>query len=322
MVNNKMRFLNELQLKEMVTTQLSSWELTLRQKGLMQNTIDRKINNVGLFYHYMTVERLKDKNKKLSVDKINNLAYEIVRDGFFSEDNIDNYGCYSYRVNIYNNIRTGINYVYEDYFKDRIEVIKPLTVEQKEVLDDISKNKWFRTDCFRSTESVNDNLQVKIIEDLGIKIYFDEDNKPYALSHELAECIKVENKHIREKLTKLISFKDSRNFDHPLKHSDFSTLEDEYVNSQNKKQATTRIYKDMLILYFMDISAQGSKKDNLLEFKMKYIDAFNYIESEYKRLLIENAQLKESFLNMYNEVRKRNRDLLVLDHNKKCKKVS
>ena len=152
MEENKIKFINELQLKEMVTTQLLSWELTLKQKGLSQATIDRKIRNIGLFYHYMTIERLNSKDKKLKVDRMSDLAFELVRDGYFSEDNIENEGTYGYRQNIYSNIRSGINYVYEDYFQDRTEVIKELTLEQKEILNDVSKNKWFKVNGIHKTE--------------------------------------------------------------------------------------------------------------------------------------------------------------------------
>jgi phage regulator Rha-like protein len=249
--------------------------------------------------------------------------FEFVRDGNYSLGNIENEGSYEYRRNIYHNIREGINYIYEDYFKDRVEIIKPLTKEQQEILKDISKNKWFRIGIsVRDDETINENIQVKLIKELGIKVYFDDKNKPYVLSHELAEIIQVEPKHIREKIRKLNKFMDGRDFDYPIKHSNFNTLDDEYINSQNKKQVTSRLYKDMLIFYLMDLTAQGNKKNDLLEFKMRYIDAFNYIEEEYKRLLEENAKLKESFLNMYNQIRKRNRELLIVEHNKKFKKVS
>jgi hypothetical protein len=75
----------------------------------------------------------------------------------------------------------------------------------------------------------------------------------------------------------------------------------------------------MLILYFMEISAQKDKKKELIKFKMKYIDAFNFAEIENKRHIEEKAQLKKAFYDMYNEIRKRNRDLLVSDFNKKVK---
>jgi len=216
----------------------------------------------------------------------------------------------------------GMNYIFENYFDNIPEIIKPLTDEQKEVLQEVSKNKFYKCTSFKDEdkESFYDSLQVKIIEELGIKVYFDEGNLPYVLSHELGQLINVEPKHIREKIKKLNEFLECRSLDRPLKHSNFNTLEDTYINSQNKKQVTSRIYKDMLFFYLMDLSAQGNKKNDLLEFKLKYIDAFNYIEKEYNRLLIENAQLKESFYNMYNEVRKRNRDLLVADNNKRAKK--
>jgi Rha family phage regulatory protein len=312
----KTKFIDELQLKEMVTTQLLSWELTLKQKGLSQATIDRKIRNIGLFYHYMTIERLNSKDKKLKVDRMSSLAFELVRDGFFSEDNIENEGTYGYRQNIYSNIRSGINYVYEDYFQDRTEVIKELTLEQKEILNDVSKNKWFKVNGIHKTEeSVNENIQVQLIKQLGIKVYFDNDNKPYVLTHELADIIGKTNKDIMRAIRNLLKEINERNFAPVAKATDFNMFEDIYKDSKGEERPTLRLHKDLLFMYILGLTGK-----QIVEFKMKYIDAFNYIEEEYNKLLIENAQLKESFLNMYNEVRKRNRDLLVVEHNKKCVK--
>jgi len=320
MEQNKTKFIDELQLKEMVTTQLLSWELTLKQKGLSQATIDRKIRNIGLFYHYMTVERLNSKNNKLKVDRMNSLAFELVRDGFFSEDNIENEGTYGYRQNIYSNIRSGINYVYEDYFQDRTEIIKELTLEQKEILNDVSKNKWYKVNGIHKTEeSVNENIQVRLIEQLGIKVYFDESNKPYVLSNELADIIGKEPKIVMRDIRKIVEEIGEYKFVPSSISTNFAMVDDSYINSQNKEQPTYRLYKDLMLKYIL-----GMNGKKFGEFQLKYIDAFNYIEEEYKKMLVENAQLKESFLNMYNEVRKRNRDLLVIEHNKKCisKKVS
>ena len=300
----------------MVTTQLLSWELTLKQKGLSQATIDRKIRNIGLFYHYMTIERLNSKDKKLKVDRMSDLAFELVRDGYFSEDNIENEGTYGYRQNIYSNIRSGINYVYEDYFQDRTEVIKELTLEQKEILNDVSKNKWFKVNGIHKTEeSINENIQVRLIEQLGIKVYFDEFNKPYILTHELADIINKTNKDIMRAIRNLLKEINERNFAPVAKATDFNMFEDIYKDSKGEERPTLRLHKDLLFMYILGLTGK-----QIVEFKMKYIDAFNYIEEEYNKLLIENAQLKESFLNMYNEVRKRNRDLLILDNNKKCAK--
>jgi hypothetical protein len=143
-------------------------------------------------------------------------------------------------------------------------------------------------------------------------------------SHELADNLKIENKHIREKINKLLDEFHSRNFDRELKCSLFKALEDIYTNTRNQEQKTYKIYKDMLFLYLMDTTAQGSKRLDLIEFKMKYIDAFNYIEQEYNKSLQKYIELKESFLKMYNYMRKQNRDILIEQHknNKNKLKVS
>ena len=314
MVNKK--FINELQLKEMVTVQLNGWELLLKHKGRSQQTIDRKISNVGMFYMYLTRVRNNTKKRNISVNQMNDLAFDFICNGYFSDSNIENEGCYEYRLNIYNNIREAINYVYEDYFKDRKEIIKPLTEEQKEILKDISKNKWFKVNGYeRTEENLNENIQVKLLEELGIKVYFDADNKPYALSHELAELIRKEKSKVRRDMEELSNKIGLAKIGQSSEYLDITTVEDFYINSQNKQQPTLRLYKDILLLYVLGLTGK-----DIIEFKLKYIQAFNYIKEQHNKLLIENAELKKSFLNMYNEVRKRNRDLLIHEHNKKCNK--
>ncbi|MCD3301093.1 hypothetical protein, partial [Clostridium botulinum] len=235
-----------LEMEEMVATQLHSWELVLRRKNLVQSTIDRKIKNITDFYIHLM--QLRKNHNKITKDTVSQIAFEYVRDGYFSEDNIDNTGSYGYRRNIFYNIKEGFNYIYEGVFNKK-EVIKELNEKQKEHLDEISQNKFFRVTGIKDDK---ETLQTKLIEELGIKVYFDKDNLPYVYSHELAENLNIQNKHIREKLHKLLDEKDGRNFDTPLKYSNFNALEDVYINSQNKKQPTFRLYKDMLYLYLMD----------------------------------------------------------------------
>lgn len=268
MQENKTKFINELQLKEMVTTQLLSWELTLKQKGLSQATIDRKIRNIGLFYHHMTVERLNSKDKKLKVNRMSSLAFELVRDGFFSEDNIENEGTYGYRQNIYSNIRDGINYVYEDYFQDRTEVIKPLTQEQREILNDVSKNKWFKVNGIHKTEeSVNDNIQIRLIEQLGIKVYFDEFNKPYTYSHELTELLGRKTSETNRAIRNLLDNIHQCNFAPMSQSTEFTMVEDLYEdirgNGAKVKTTTYRLYKDLLFMYVLGLTGK-----DIVEFKM------------------------------------------------------
>jgi phage regulator Rha-like protein len=50
-------------------------------------------------------------------------------------------------------------------------------------------------------------------------------------------------------------------------------IEDTYINSQNKSQPTYKVYKDLLLMYLLGLTGQ-----QIIEFKIKYIDAFNYIE--------------------------------------------
>lgn len=328
MEKSKIEYLiGENQFKEMIATQLLSWELVLQKKNLSQKTIDRKIKNILDFFAYMNKSRMNNKNKRIKADNMSNLAFEFIRDGYFNEDNIENEGCKNYREQIYYNIMTGINYIYQDYFQDRAVVILPLTNVQREVLEDISKNKFFKVTTVREDEKENfyDNMQVELIKQLGIKVYFDEKNLPYVLSHELAELInKPNNKLMRDirTLHEKIDNSEESKIGHVEKSGLFSMFEDYYEiekkvgnNIGIEKKPTYRLYKNLLLMYLLGLTGQ-----EIVEFKIKYIQAFDYIEQKYNELLIEHGKLKESFYNMYNEIRKRNRDLLIVEHNKKVKK--
>ncbi|NFF75873.1 hypothetical protein FCV38_02465 [Clostridium sporogenes] len=317
-------FLEKLNMKEMITTQINSWELMLRKKGLKDKTIERKLNNLIYFYMHLTTLR-KDK-ERIKIDNISDIAFEYVRDGYFSEDNIDNEGCYGYRRNIYCNLREGFNFIYQGYFKNKIEVINDLTDEQKEVLEDVNKNKWFNVVKVKDDK---ETIQTKIIEELGLKVYFDENNKPYVLSHETAELIGKENSNIMKSIRIILNEFDAVEFNPIAQTTDFTMVEDFYEIDKKignkiigkETRPTMRLYKDLIIKYIIGLTPRKTDKNykNIIQFQYRYIDAFNYIEQEYKKLLEEHSALKDSFLKMYNDIRKRNRDLLIKEHNKKAK---
>jgi len=311
------KLLGENQFKEMIVTQLLSWELSLKRQELSEKTIERKIKNILDFYTYLNTARLGDKNKRIKADEMNKLAYEFVRDGFFSEDNIENCGVQSYRENIYFNIKCGINYIYENYFKGCETIINPLTDEQREVLEEISHNKFYRFSEAKesSEEKYYGGLQIKILKDLGVKIHFDENKIPFAYSHELAEILnKTKDRLLKDlrTLDKKCENIDSDNFDEVGRTIDFTMVEDVYEierkvgnNIGTSKEKTYRVYKNLLLMYILGLTGT-----EIITFKIKYIKAFDYIESEIKRHIEEKAQLKKAFYDMYNEIRKRNRDLL------------
>ncbi|EKS4345170.1 Rha family transcriptional regulator [Clostridium botulinum] len=306
-------FLEKLNMKEMISTQINSWELMLKKKGLKDKTIERKLNNLIYFYMHLTTLR-KDK-EKIKIDNISDIAFEYVRDGYFSEDNIDNEGCYGYRRNIYCNLREGFNFIYQGYFKNKIEVINDLTEEQKEVLEGVSKNKWFNVVGIKDDK---ETIQTKIIEELGLKVYFDENNKPYVLSHETAELIGKKHKDVIKSIRLILDRFARAKKIALVENVDISMFEDNYTYNTNnggtKDVITYRLSKDLVINYILGMSG-----DKYFDFKIKYQSAFNYIEQEYKKILEEHSTLKDSFLKMYNDIRKRNRDLLIKEHNKKAK---
>ncbi|AUN01437.1 hypothetical protein EXM90_11450 [Clostridium botulinum] len=306
-------FLEKLNMKEMISTQINSWELMLKKKGLKDKTIERKLNNLIYFYMHLTALR-KDK-ERIKIDNISNIAFEYVRDGYFSEDNIDNEGCYGYRRNIYCNLREGFNFIYQGYFKNKIEVINDLIEEQKEVLEDVSKNKWFNVVGIKDDR---ETIQTKIIEELGLKVYFDKENNPYVLSHETAELIGKKHKDVTKAIRLILDRFTRAKKIALVENVDISMIEDHYTYNTNnggtKDVITYRLSKDLVINYILGMSG-----DKYFDFKIKYQSAFNYIEREYKKLLEEHSTLKDSFLKMYNNIRKRNRDLLIKEHNKKAK---
>jgi phage regulator Rha-like protein len=228
-------------------------------------------------------------------------------------------GTSPYRQNIYHNIAEGLNYIYEGMEKNII--IKPLTEDQKEVLNDISRNKWFRVCSIKEDEfdSFYDSLQVQLIEKLGIKVYFDENNKPYVFSHEVAKLVNKRNVEVMDSLRLTIerfAKVENSTFAETL---DISMVEDKYISETNnkgtKENITYRLSKDLIMNYIL-----GLNGEKFTTFKFQFQSAFNYIEQQYNKLLIENGKLKESFYKMYNEIRIRNRELLISDKKDKINK--
>jgi len=286
---NKVKFREDLKLKFAIERQIFNYELILRSKGLKEATIDRKITNIYQFYSKLMAMR----NNKYDVKyyNISQILFNYVRDGYFSETNIENTGTYPYRISIFNTIKEGMNYIYEKLNKDNKIIINDLTDEQKEILTEISKNKFFKCIGIKSNK---DSIQLQIIKNLGIKIYFDEDEKPYVFSHELSELIGKNNKDTMTALRLIIDrFAKAKNFS-LAENLDISTVEDKYITKTNnggtKENTTYRVSKDLTIHYILGLSGEKYSK-----FKFEYQAAFNYIENEHDRLLEENAKLKETF---------------------------
>ena len=294
--------IKKLRRAEMIRNQLISYELVLKKKGLKDTTVSRKVNDIGMFILYMN--ELRSNDLKVTWTTVNDIAFTYVRDNYFSKENL--YGTYEYRIQIFNNIKQGFNYIYK-YLDTEIQ---ELTDYQKEILKELSKNNWFHCSKEENEENVNNTMQTKLLEELGLKVYFDDDNKPYVYSHELAELIGKNNKDvmksIREKITR---FTKAKNFS-LVENIDISIIEDKYTvkinNGGTKENDTYRMSKDLIINYVLSLS--GEKYD---EFKFKYQAAFNYIEEEHNKLLKAHGKLKERFLEMYEQLRIQNRDILI-----------
>ena len=175
--NAKILMQDDLLLWENILTQLTAWELILREKGLKEITAARKVQDVGLFFLYIQEQRTV--KKVISWDNVQDSIFEYVRDGYFSFDNLENLGTVGYRRSIFNNIKDGFNYVYRE---SGHKEVKELDKEQIELLESISQNKFFRCTGIRNIDNLNESIQVQLIESLGIKVYFDENNLPYVFS--------------------------------------------------------------------------------------------------------------------------------------------
>lgn len=305
---SKKKFRDDLKLKKVILKQMVDYEMILRAKKLKQATIDRKMSDIQQFYIKLYV--MRENKYHTTYYNISNILFNYIRDGNFSDTNLENCGTYGYRVSIYNNIKDGMNYIYEKLFKEKDCIINNLTDEQKEILNEISKNKWFK--CIQH-EDDTESIQTELIKQLGIKVYFDNNNKPYTLSHELAELTNKNNKDVMKALRLIIDkFAKAKNFA-LAENLDISMIEDKYITETNnggtKENVTYRLTKDLTIHYILGLTGEKYSK-----FKFEYQAAFNYIEKEHDRLLEENAELKRTFLKMYNDMRIENRDLLL--HNK------
>ena len=302
---NKKKFRDDLQLKKVILKQIFNYEMVLRAKKLKQSTIDRKINDIQQFYIKLYI--MRENKYHTTYYNISEILFKYIRDGNFSDDNLENCGTYGYRISIYNNIKDGFNYIYEKLFKEKDCIVEDLNNEQKEILNEISKNKWFK--CVQP-EDDTESIQIELIKQLGIKVYFDKNNKPYVLSHELAELIGKRNVEVMNSLKLIFNRFTSVKNSTLVGNIDISMLRDKYItkinNGGSKENITYRLSKDLTIHYILGLT--GTKYSR---FKFEYQAAFNYIEKEHDRLLEENAELKRTFLKTYNDMRIENRNLLL-----------
>lgn len=321
MEKENFKFLKGEDMKELVYNGVISWEYILKSKKLADSTVNRKIKDIGMFYEFLVKQRDK-KNIHIKGSNITDITFEYVRDGLFSIDNLENEGTCGYRRAIYHNIQEGFNYIYDKYFENKIKIIDDLTEDRKEMLDDVSRNKFFKNGNLESkNENNKDTIQTKLIKELGLKVSFDENNKPYVLSNETAELLGKENSNIMTSVREILKEFNALEFKSVAQTTDFTMINDFYIDSKGENRPNMKLYKDLAIKYILGLTPRKKDKNyqNIIEFQYKYIDAFNYIEEEHNKLLEKYANLKDSFLTMYNLMRLRNRELLVIDHNKKAK---
>ena len=291
--------IKEFRQSDMILNQLQSYRNVLDKTDLANSTVLKKMGDLGEFIVHMDDTRLN--TGKVRYDNIDDLLYNYVLNGYYTSDSI-NVGTIGYRRAVHKNIRDGLNYIYEGLVEG--DVVKKLSKEQIEVLDEISINKFFKGSTDRDVVDDNYTIQTKLIEDLGIKVYFDDNDKPYVLSHELSEVIGKENKIINRALKNLLENIEGCNFVPVEKSTNFTMVEGFYSverkvgkNIGVSNEVTYRISKDLLFMYLLGLTGK-----DIVIFKMKYIDAFNYIEEEHKRLMKRHMELKKAFLDMYNSI--------------------
>lgn len=298
MTNNKLNIFSR-KAQQLITNQLIQYNQEQLYKGNNQQTIDRKTEQFIDFMSYSyQIEELTKEN-------VSQKLFSYVYNGSYGKVNIPiNTGTKQYRKSIYSNIREILNFIFLS--TNGKEIIPPLTQEQNDLLDDVNINNWFRVDDARNTYNMQDSIQVELIKQLGIKVYFDEDNKPYVLSHELAELLGKDKdrvlKDIRNLNTKIGLVKKNESSENGL----FTMVEDTYINSQNKKQPTYRLYKNLLLMYVL-----GLNGEKYIKFKIKYIEAFDYIEQQYMNYMAERMKIKDGFYKIYNDLRAENAKLLL-----------
>lgn len=283
---------------------INSWELMLRHKRLAEGTIKRKMNHIQDFWIHIAMQR--DTNP-VNWDNVNDVLFTYLRDGLFADNNEENYGCFGHRKNIHYDIKESFEWICEPYKSvESYQPIYDLTNSQLHILETISKNKYYKTinnQIFGG--KVQDGLQVKLMKDLGIKVYFDKDDKPYVLSHELAELISKNHKNTMRDVRKIIEKLQELKIEPLQKSLDISMVEDTYSYNTNnggtKEVATYRLSKDLVIHYVLGLN--GEKYST---FKFEYQAAFNYIEQEYMKILKKYAEVKKAFIDSYNKMSKEN----------------
>lgn len=298
MTNNKLNIFSR-KAQQLITNQLIQYNQEQLYKGNNQQTIDRKTEQFIDFMSYSyQIEELTKEN-------VSQKLFSYVYNGSYGKVNIPiNTGTKQYRKSIYSNIREILNFIFLS--TNGKEIIPPLTQEQNDLLDDVNINNWFRVDDARNTYNMQDSIQVELIKQLGIKVYFDEDNKPYVLSHELAKLIGKNKDNVLRDIRKLNNKIGLIKNEETFKNDLFTMVEDVYIDSQNKKQPTYRLYKNILLMYVLRLNG-----DKYIEFQAKYIQAFDYIEQQYMNYMAERMKIKDGFYKIYNDLRAENAKLLL-----------
>ncbi|RXM70334.1 hypothetical protein [Clostridium tetani] len=97
-----------------------------------------------------------------------------------------------------------------------------------------------------------------MIEKLGLKVYFDKDNKPYVYSHETAELLGKRNVEVMDSLKLIIDRFATVENSTLAENLDISMVEDEYVvytnNGGTKENTTYRLSKDLIIHYVLGVN--------------------------------------------------------------------
>lgn len=301
--------------------QMEAYENYLKDKtnskgnpALKEQTIENKIKHLTDYIYHLKSNEI-DYGKENFDFKSSIKKY--VKDGLFKEDNEENLGGSKYRKDIFYNIATGINFLNEN--DSRYSQVDLLDNEEKVEMDKVDNPKVIKEISTRVCLSDIQNIEGKILEDIGIELHINENGKGYVYSHELSDVLEIKSKHINEKLKKKYSNykEDMENIDGGRKIDHLSTLdfsmEEDYRDETNEngivqKSKTYRIGKDLLFSYLLSLSS--NKKVNIRMVQYKYQLGFNLMKEMIIELLKERIELKNHLGEFMNKSRIITRDAL------------
>lgn len=299
--------------------QLKTYELYLKDaRKLKDSTIETKIKHLVDFIHKVnTIKR----DKKFDYNKY---LLDYIKNGKFNDD-LENIGSQKYRKDIHRNVMEGINFICEKSKYDNL--ISPLSNKDKKEIEKFDNPKFSKMISERIQLDKIRNIEKEILKDIGIKLHIDEDGKGYVESYELSKILNKRHDDIKKAIEKI---DDNYNLD--LENNKCELIRncnklDYHLISKKKKAETSNggfkeidiylISEDLTMDYILGQN-RGNEKVRLARYK--YQLAFKVMKEMIEQLLKERIELKNQISNFMNEIRKKNRDLMIENEKLKSKK--